>query len=475
MVLFPLAEVYFRLRQPTCAELCETSRPYRSGFHWSERHLQCVWFDTRYRPARFALPGGETVTVLDPGQWNLEAGPDFLNATLQIEPGARQIRGDVEIHIHPLDWDTHGHGQDPSYSHVVAHVTWFKGPAPRSLPDSIYALTLAESILSTPSLSLDDIDIKAYPHAILPKTPRPCEALLKHHPERAKEVLRAAGHYRLQLKSARIRTRLEQCGDRHQIFYEEVMAALGYKHNQLPFRAIAKLLPVTRLNATREIALARLLGTAGLLPQPECASDVESQQIIRALWDLWWHEAGETLPTPIAWRFSNIRPQNAPVRRLAAAAALFCGLNDLLHDLERISATDGASWFAQALALIMQRCAWGFWNHRLGFSTPSDSTQTIALLGESRAAAILTNVVIPFLATEEQLPSDLLDHLPPEDLSLPMRLTALHLFGRDHNPAIYANNGILQQGLLQIHLDFCLTARPNCETCMLCNALEHHS
>ena len=72
------------------------------------------------------------------------------------------------------------------------------------------------------------------------------------------------------------------------------------------------------------------------------------------------------------------------------------------------------------------------------------------------------------------MPQGVLDRLPPEDLAAPMRLAALHLFGRDHNPALYADSGLLQQGLLQIHLDFCLNAKPGCDACALCTALATH-
>jgi hypothetical protein len=52
-----------------------------------------------------------------------------------------------------------------------------------------------------------------------------------------------------------------------------------------------------------------------------------------------------------------------------------------------------------------------------------------------------------------------------------MRETANALFSRDHNPALYAGNGLLQQGLLQIHHDFCLNARAGCANCALAQAL----
>lgn len=468
---FHLADSYARMVTAPPSAVHEDNARYRSGFHWSERHLQCAWFDPRYRPAVFSLPGGETLTVLDPGQWNLEAGPDFLNATLLIQPGARQLCGDVEIHIHPSDWDTHSHRNDPAYGHVIAHVTWFSGPAPRTLPAGTCRLSLAGPITTQPNLSLDDIDLRAYPYAVLPATPRPCETFLKNNPERARAVLTAAGHYRLSVKTERIRARLEQNGDRSQIFYEEVMSALGYKHNQTPFRSLARLLPVATLSTSRETTFARLLGTARLLPQPEIAPDEEGQRFIRALWSLWWREPNEILPENVAWRLHNLRPQNAPVRRLAAAASLFSGIATVREDLDRLSADHGLCWYVQALGCLDARCRWAFWNRRLSFTSLPDAEQDVALLGESRAAAILSNVVIPFAAAEGALSPDVLTHLPPEDLSAPMRLTALHLFGRDHNPALYTDNGLLQQGLLQIHLDFCLNARPGCDACNLCRAL----
>lgn len=467
------ADDYARLLPAPPEAAREARVPYRSDFHWSERHLQCVWFDARYRPAVFPLPGGETLTVLDPGEWNLEAGPDFLNATLRIDPGARRLCGDVEIHVRPSDWDAHGHAADPAYARVAAHVTWFEGPAPRTLPPGVCAVAMSAPVLAQPGLSLDDIDLKAYPHAALPATPRPCEAFLKNDPDRARELLAAAGHFRLAAKTARLRARLDQSGDRRQVFYEEVMAALGYKHNQTPFRALARLLPAAALaGLSREAAFAQLLGVGRLLPQPEDAPDEEGRRVIRKLWDFWWRNPLEPLPDEVLWRLGNIRPQNAPVRRLAAAACLFAGETGVLDDLDTLAAARGTHWHKSACTLFARRCRWPFWNHRLLFSSQPDETKPIALLGETRIAAILTNVAVPFAAAEGALATDAVEALPPEDLSAPMRLTALHLFGRDHNPALYTDNGLLQQGLLQIHLDFCLNAKPGCDTCALCAALK---
>ena len=88
-------------------------------------------------------------------------------------------------------------------------------------------------------------------------------------------------------------------------------------------------------------------------------------------------------------------------------------------------------------------------------------------MGRGRAAAILANVIAPFALAEERT-EDVPDWLPPEDVSEPVRLTAFRLFGRDHNPAaFYSDNGLLIQGLLQVHRDYCLRHHPDCAVCRL--------
>jgi len=297
---------------------------------------------------------------------------------------------------------------------------------------------------------------------------------LKDNPDRAKEILRAAGHYRLREKANRILARLTQSGDRQQVFYEEIMTALGYKNNQAPFRTLARLVPAVALQeASRENAFAYLLGTARLLPQPDTAPDTDGKHVIRTLWDTWWKQSGDTLPEELPWCLHNIRPHNAPVRRIAAAAALFSGSRDVLGNVGRFMANHPSAWFTPVAEHLENACEWPFWNQRLAFSSAPDPTRQHALLGDNRIAAILVNVILPFAAAEDSLPERTVSRLPPEDISSPMRLTALHLFGRDHNPAaIYADNGLLQQGLLQIYTDFCLNAQPECANCLLCDTFS---
>jgi len=63
----------------------------------SERHVQAIWYDGALRPMDLRTTDGATVRVVAPGRWNLEAGPDFRDAVLEVGPDRRRIRGDVEM------------------------------------------------------------------------------------------------------------------------------------------------------------------------------------------------------------------------------------------------------------------------------------------------------------------------------------------------------------------------------------------
>ena len=66
---------------------------YRNDDIVSERHVQAIWYDAALRPGELRTAGGAPVRVVDPGRWNLEAGPDFRDAVLEIGAEAKQMIG----------------------------------------------------------------------------------------------------------------------------------------------------------------------------------------------------------------------------------------------------------------------------------------------------------------------------------------------------------------------------------------------
>ena len=444
----------------------------------SERQLQCVWADSRWRPEKLKSYRNEKVTIITPGRWNLEAGPDFLDAIILIGTEQRRVQGDVEIHVRPSDWTSHGHQEDPRYRRVIAHICFYPGELPaNALPPGTIQISMADVLRETPHFSFDNIDVTAYPYAIVENIQPPCaEILKKWSPDQCEELLDAAGEERLRLKATRMQLNIQQ-SNTDQCLYEAVMTALGYKQNQKPFQLLAKRLPIEELrNIAKESSLtayALLLGVAGLIPSKELGYDNETRLFIRDLWDQWWKYKSlwdENIIPEEMWRTDGLRPQNHPVRRMAAAAAIFSQPVLLPEKLADITLDDAGLWIKETTSLLQTTATFDYWKHRLTFLGKVNSRSTV-LLGNKRIASIITNVIIPFLAATGYTITPLLNQMPADQDNNLVRRTAFNLFGRDHNPTMY-NNGLRQQGLLQIFYDFCLNMRNGCPNCELAACLK---
>ncbi len=471
------AGLYRALLQPG-AGLVREAPP---DFPYTERHLKCVWFDPRLRPEALRSARREPVIVESPGQWNLEAGPDFLDAVLLVGPEKRRLTGDVEIHIRPADWRRHGHAANPAYRRLAAHITYFPGYLPAGeLPPGAVQLALQPLLARDPGFAFEQLDIMAYPRAAPDLSP-PCGRRLETwDASRIGLLLQAAGAERLRRKAERMASAMAARGA-EQVFYEEFLCALGYKHNRQPFRELAARAPLAALreaaagNVTAAYAL--LAGVAGLLPADAAASDPATRRYLRGLWDYWWknRDAWEQCILPRgAWRLSSLRPQNHPLRRLMAAAWLFGGAADLPALWRRLADADAPRTALEILAAATDMDkAWEntYWRDRLAWGGARQD-RPARLLGAARLAAVFLNVIAPFLeALGRGYAPGFLEQAPPEESNAAVRRTALALLGVAHSPQLY-RSGLRQQGLLQIGADFCLETRAHCADCRLPGLLE---
>jgi len=406
-----------------------------SHFPYSERHLQCLWADPRHRPTKLRSSENEPVLIEYPGDWNLEAGPDFLNAVLLVGRERRHIAGDLEIHIHPNQWRQHGHAGDPRYENVRFHLVYFDGP---EIPGLIQ-IPLRDTLMTNPRFSFDNLDLSAYPYSI-PKGDFP---LLGMDPDLKTDWLEAAGEERLRLKAERLILAM-QTKEPTQVLWEELMAALGYKANKAPFRHLATLLPLERLRALVKIpseAYAILLGLSGLMPtNPSSNWPSETRNFLRNIWDIWWKQSSEIKELSLEksdWVLAGIRPANHPVRRLMAAA-------HYAFLAERL--TRNHKW--------LKDFPDNFWNTHISWGTRCEPT---LLVGQARANAIITNILIPYQAAIGKGEIDL-GKLPVEPSNSIIRQTAYALFGPDHTPKVYLS-ALARQGLIQVFHDYLLTHR----------------
>ena len=366
----------------------------------TERHVQALWYDNELRPRGLYTRRGSEVFVVSPGTWNLGPGPDFKDAVLEIGRDHTRIKGDVEVHLNPSDWEYHHHGDNPLYKNVIAHITWYGGPEAPSLPGAAVSIWLGRNLSQDIGFSPDMIDLTAYPFAKVPISFRPCYLKTRQNQDEMLSVVRKAGERRLRLKTSRMRRiKFSRRGEEKQLFYEEIMGALGYRHNAQGFREVAAAVPVESLLAEPQVAEAALLS----------ASQFQD------------------------WHLGGCRPSNLPANRLRGAARLFT-------ETEVMRFPEQADFSEAACRNIVKELV------------------RSRAVGKGRAAAILTNVIVPFAGGKPEW-------LPPEDVSEPMRLTAQRIFGVDHNRAMYAKDDVLLQGLIQIHRDFCLQLHPFCEDC----------
>ncbi|MCZ7592939.1 MAG: DUF2851 family protein [Kiritimatiellae bacterium] len=452
------------------------------AFPYTERHLQCVWFDPALRPNDLRTSEGEAFVVDDPGVWNLEAGPDFIGASLRLGSSHRRVRGDVEIHIHPGDWMAHKHRDDPRYANVCAHVTFFSSVlAEGQLPAGAVQVALRDALAAQRGFSFDAIDISAYPYAVRAAVP-PCQELLRAWSVDEKQLLLdAAGQERLRRKAERLSLRLQEIGA-DQLIYEETLAVLGYKHNKQAFRALAERAPVVELRDASGgcalVAQAILLGVAGLIPQRLLPRwDERTRSHVRALWDAWFRHrerwADRIMEAP-AWRTAGLRPVNNPVRRIAAVAPLFIGARAPLPRLLD-AGTRNALHVVKTAGNALQRATDGYWSRRLSWGGKETQSPT-ALIGKDRVQLWVTNFVVPFLAADGVVaPYDeaLLGELSPEGDNQIVRQAALNLFGA-HHPASWYRSGMRKQGLIQIFQDYCLNDRSRCAQCAFPELLRQY-
>ncbi len=443
----------------------------------SERHLQCLWFDAKFRPENIKTLSGEAVEILNPGRWNLESGPDFFDAILLVGKEKRRISGDIEIHTTAADWNAHKHTENPFYKNVIAHVFYNEPKDFSKLPTKdIINISLKKSINEINEFFFDKIDTTAYPRPVFPKNPSPCSKIFSTwSQDQISDFLESAGEERLRLKTIRIASGISEKNS-EQILYEEVMGSMGYKHNSAAFKVLANRLPISLLRDLSDnspsAAYSILLGVSGLLPAETSGTTPETAEFIRILWDNWWKHENELNDLKMEkqdWSFAFVRPQNSPVRRLAAIAYLFCSEENLSDKLLKNHSELPAKWYKQTIKDLTETPNIKFWENYFSFYGNKKNYRA-RMLGKQRAISVIINVITPWLLTQNIDISYSISKIPKEQSNSIITNTAYMLFGHDHNPAIY-NTALKQQGVMQVYYDFCAQNIPSCHDCLLMKKL----
>ena len=334
-----------------------------------EEFLYGVWARRGFDPRKLRTVDGARTQVVFPGRRNGGAGPDFLDASVDVE-GRGLLRGDVEIHVRARDWMSHGHHRDPAYNGVVLHVVWDADSLWTEREDGQHVPTAPLKGCLQTSVEADSEDGVTG----TPPLGRCDEIASALGAEQVARLLDEAGDERFAAKAVRFQGEMAVWPP-SEVLYQDMMRALGYSKNRAPFLALARLLPWSTVEALaastpqeelpRAIA-AWLLGTAGLLQG--AGSDIE---------DIWRRSLLTREMRPSDWRLAGVRPANHPSRRILGAGDALARFTDegLVEGFER--------------AFLIA-------DHHKDPGLLIDLTAAPPAIGSERAREMVVNVVLPF-------------------------------------------------------------------------------
>ncbi len=345
-----------------------------------EEFLQFIWEQQLQYKNSLNSVSNEKIEILQPGNKNTDAGPDFFNAKIKIENTI--WAGNIEIHKKSSDWYVHNHHNDKAFDNVILHVVEeYDKPVKNSLGGEIPAL-----ILKYPK----KLQIN-YQQLLDSKSWIPCQ---EQFFTVDLFVLKMAFHRlmveRLEAKTSEIITRLEENKNNwNETFYQFLAKMFGFKTNALPFELLAKSLPLPVIakhkNKLFQIE-ALLYGNAGLLNEQLLGDSYFLK--LRDEYSFLFRKYKLKPIEMFLWKFMRLRPGNFPSVRIAQFAALIHQSESLFSKILEIESIE-------KLKQLLNVKASDYWDTHYRFN--KSSPKKVKELGDASINLLIINVVVPFL------------------------------------------------------------------------------
>ena len=381
---------------------------------------------------------GKPVEVVSVGQYNIHAGPDFINAHIRID--GQDWVGNIEIHVCASDWYKHRHHMDAAYDNTILHIV--------AKADKEVCNTRGECL---PQCELQYPHGQDYLTQLLHSTE--WHASLSGIPDCGKQLLENPTLLTQDWKKNLLEQRLEckrqsitqllgitQQSWAH-AFYISLAHNFGFHTNGLPFEALALATPLSCLQKHRNSLFqltAILLGQSGLL-EPRAKNQEPG------LWEEYCFLQKKFSLQPIEasmWKKARMRPQNAPEVRIRQFAHLIYQSEFLFAQLME----------AQSTEKMFELLSLQYDNEDV-----YNRVQRPLPLGKNSIAILLINTVIPYkyAYTQHQHIEDAiewLNNIPKEDNTIIRKWAML---GQDIRSAADTQALIhLYQNYCQPHLCF---------------------
>lgn len=422
-----------------------------------EEFLHYLWKFRLFDGKDLITQSGDLIEIFKCGEPNSDSGPDFFNARIKI--GKTTWAGNVEIHVHASDWETHKHQHDKAYDNVILHVVYEANKELKRRNNELI-----------PTLELKErIPQNIYKNYLFFKTSRdwiPCGKQIKDIDSfTLNHWLDRLLVERLERKSIPIIERLKQNKNNwEETFYQALARNFGLKINSESFEMLARALPYSVIAKHKDSILqieALLFGQAGLL-EKELKDDYPKKlkkefQFLRQKFKLQPIDAS-------LWKFMRLHPPNFPTLRIAQFANLIFKSAKLFSKMLEENS-------AKHIIKLFETETSEYWLTHYRFDKPSPKRKKT--LGRDSINNIIINTIVPFLfiygkekGKEEFCDRALafLEKLEPEKNSI---------ISKWKSSGINAKNACETQALLQLKNEYC--AKKRCLECSIGAKLLNHS
>jgi hypothetical protein len=410
-----------------------------------EELLQFAWAHRLLGRRDLSSVAGRRIVVHSPGTLNVNAGPDFSNARIEVD--GVTLAGNVEIHVRTSDWLRHGHQDDASYDNIILHVVYeHDAKIPQNDINQVEVLELKDLV--------DKRLFQTHASLFTSRAMLPCGHLIADVADEVFDMwVRRMAVERLESKVRYAAEIFEACSrDYSETFYTMLLRSFGVPVNGLPFEMLSRAVPLRLLlkhaNDIMQVE-ALLIGGASLLHEGETQ---RCDRLSREFGFLSKKYGIAPLPEGVV-KHSRMHHAASPARRLAQFAALVHRGHILIQHPEAIRSVEDAKYLLRGHA----------------GRKPVPGGRNAAAPGDRFTETVLINAFAPFFVfygrkTGQPFFSDagvqLTESCAPEEnfktklfVSKKKRIT----------------DAAMSQGLIRLHDEYCV--RKRCLSCGIGAAL----
>ncbi|MBL7800675.1 MAG: DUF2851 family protein [Chitinophagales bacterium] len=378
-------------------------------FSFKEDLLHYLWKYQLFRTPDLKTKSGKSLHIIRQGIMQSNAGPDFIQAKIQIDQIT--LAGTIEVHVKETEWKQHRHHLDSAYNNVVLHVVW----------ESRNDYTFLENQQAVEILELHDIVdaqlLARYATLMNSGVEVPCAKLYRDIDASLLQLFfQTLSVQRLERKVIAILELHQQINSNwNQVVFILLARYLGSNVNNEMLQQLAFSIPVHVLYKNFDqpaIIEALLFGQSGLLQShyadPYPVSLYREYQYQKRLHGLEEMNAS-------SWKYGRLRPASFPNIRIAQLAAM---VTNGKWSIEQIVAIDSFETFKRLVRVPVN----AYWNTHYDFDKERSEIK-VPIVGEDTVVSLYINFLVPLVfaygkATDNGLLCEhalgLLEHIPFE-------------------------------------------------------------